>query len=65
MRPPFTLRKDTPAKAKHLLTREEGASLVEYGVLLGFVVVGVIASLTLLGAGLQALFQGLVNQLAT
>lgn len=46
-----------------LKDREEGASAVEYGLLIGLIAVVIIGVVTLLGGQLQSLFQDVVNAL--
>jgi pilus assembly protein Flp/PilA len=42
---------------------EEGASMVEYGLLVGLIAVVVIGAVTLLGTGISNLFTSVVNLL--
>jgi pilus assembly protein Flp/PilA len=48
-------------RARRIVRGEEGASLVEYGLLLGLIAVVCLAAVTLLGNNIAALF----NQIAT
>lgn len=41
--------------------REEGATAVEYGLLVGLIAVVIIAAVTLLGSKLNGLFQSIAN----
>lgn len=43
--------------------REEGATAVEYGVMVALVAVVIIAAVTLLGSQLAAMFQGIAGAL--
>ena len=47
-----------------LLSREEGQTLTEYGLLLFFIAVAAIAAVTALGVNVTAIFQNLADQLA-
>jgi len=49
--------------SKNFFTREDGASMTEYGLLLALIAVVCIAVITLLGTQLQAIFQTVVNAL--
>jgi pilus assembly protein Flp/PilA len=59
--------KSTLAKrAKQFFTRkEEGASLVEYGLLIGLIAIVCIAAITALGTEIQTVFNTLVTDLTT
>jgi Flp pilus assembly pilin Flp len=46
-----------PARWKVLFTREEGASLAEYGLLVGLIAAVCIGAVTLFGVNVVALFQ--------
>jgi pilus assembly protein Flp/PilA len=47
----------------NFLRDEEGASAVEYGLLIGLIAVALITVLGLLGTGLEGLFSSVENQL--
>jgi pilus assembly protein Flp/PilA len=51
------------AKLQSLLNREEGQSMVEYGMIIGLVAVGVVVVLTMLGTQINAMFQNIVTAL--
>ena len=46
-----------------LRDREEGATAVEYGLMVGLIAVAIIATVVLLGEQLNALFQGVTSEL--
>jgi pilus assembly protein Flp/PilA len=46
-----------------LRDREEGATAVEYGLMVGLIAVAIIATVVLLGDQLNQLFQGVTNEL--
>ena len=48
-------------QAKTRLSREEGATAVEYGIMVGLIAVVIIAAVTLVGTDLQALFNSIVT----
>jgi len=50
-------------KVRHFLKDEQGASAVEYGLIIGLIAVALIVVLTLLGGGLEGLFQNVCDQL--
>ena len=50
-------------KAQALLAREEGATAVEYALLVALIAVAIIAAVTALGGGLSTLFTNVKNQL--
>jgi len=50
-------------KAQTLLAREEGATAVEYALLVALIAVAIIAAVTALGGGLSTLFTNVKNQL--
>ena len=47
-----------------LRDREEGATAVEYGLMVGLIAVAIIATVVLLGEQLDQLFQGVTSELA-
>ena len=49
---------------KRLMKNEDGAALVEYGLLVGLIAVVIIASVLLLGTQLNTLFAAVTDQLA-
>ena len=51
------------AFAKDRLKEEKGATAVEYGLLVGLIAVAIIATVTLLGDQLNALFTQITNAL--
>lgn len=51
------------AKLQGLLNREEGQSMVEYGMIIGLVAVGVVVVLGLMGTQINAMFQSIVTAL--
>ena len=59
----FHMRKRTMKKmilrARRIVRREEGASLAEYGLLVGLIAVVCIAAVTLLGQNIAAAFQAI------
>ena len=46
-----------------LRDREEGATAVEYGLMVGLIAVAIIATVVLLGEQLNELFEGVTNEL--
>ena len=46
-------------RARRIVRREEGASLAEYGLLVGLIAVVCIAAVTLLGQNIAAAFQAI------
>jgi len=50
---------------KRLLTEEEGQALTEYGLLVGLIAIGVIATLALIGPELERIFKAILTQLKT
>ncbi len=55
--------KDLMGKVKHFIREEEGASAVEYGLLVAGIAVVVMASIYLIGQKLDAKFNEVANQL--
>jgi len=51
-------------KLAQLRDREEGATAVEYGLMVGLIAVAIIATVVLLGDQLNQLFQGVTAELA-
>lgn len=51
------------AFAKDRLRKEDGATAVEYGLLVGLIAVAIVATLLLLGPKLNGLFQTVLNAL--
>jgi pilus assembly protein Flp/PilA len=51
--------------AKDRFSREDGATAVEYGLLVGLIAVVIVAALLLLGPKLAGLFQGVTNVIPT
>lgn len=49
--------------AKKMLFNEEGAALVEYGLLVGLIAVVCIANIRTLGTAINALFKAIVDEL--
>jgi len=49
--------------AGRLIRNEEGASLVEYGLLVGFIAVVCIVAVTALGTNISAMFTNVAGQL--
>jgi pilus assembly protein Flp/PilA len=47
----------------HFFKDEEGASAVEYGLIIGLIAVALIVVLGLLGGGLEGLFDAVVDEL--
>ena len=52
-------------QAKNRLQREEGATAVEYGIMVALIAVAIIVAVTLLGEELVTLFKGITSDLAT
>lgn len=50
-------------RVKSTMRREEGQSLVEYGLIIALIAIVVIAALTLIGGHLQNLFGNIANSL--
>jgi pilus assembly protein Flp/PilA len=50
--------------AAKLLRREEGATLVEYGLLVALIAVACVVAITTLGGGISTLFTGVADDLA-
>lgn len=50
-------------KAQSLFTREDGATAVEYALLVALIAVAIIAAVTALGGGLNNLFTNVKSQL--
>jgi pilus assembly protein Flp/PilA len=48
---------------KRLLRREEGATMVEYGLVVGLIAVVALGAVTLLGTNVQATFNAIANAL--
>lgn len=46
---------------KMLMKNEEGATAIEYGLIAGLIAVVIIAAVTLLGADMAGVFQGLAD----
>lgn len=55
--------KDLMGKVKHFIREEEGASAVEYGLLVAGIAVVVMASIYLIGTKLNTKFSDVANQL--
>ena len=53
------------ALLRHLAQDERGQDLIEYGLLCGFVTLGVVLTATNLGAAVNGLFGGIDSQVAT
>lgn len=51
--------------AKDRFSREDGATAVEYGLLVGLIAVVIVAALLLLGPKLAALFNGVTDAIPT
>lgn len=51
------------AKLQSLLNREEGQSMVEYGMIIGLVAVGAVVVLGLMGTQITTMFQTIVTAL--
>jgi pilus assembly protein Flp/PilA len=51
--------------ARNLVRGEEGATLVEYGLLVGLIAVVAIAGITLMGTSVQTLFNYLAGEIPT
>ncbi len=51
-------------KLQELRDREDGATAVEYGLMVGLIAVAIIATVILLGDQLNQLFQGITTELA-
>lgn len=52
-------------KARDIARREEGATAVEYGLIIGLIAVVIIVAVTLLGDTLAGLFNTVTNELPT
>ncbi len=52
-------------KIQNFLTNEEGASAVEYGLIVGLIAVAIVVAATLVGTNLNGLFNGIAGQLGT
>lgn len=55
------------SKLQHFLRQEDGAAAIEYGLLAGLIAVAIIGMVTLVGGGLNAIFntvQGTLNAAA-
>ncbi len=52
------------AAAKKFVVAEEGASLVEYGLLVALIALGCIVALTALGGSLSTMFNGISTTVA-
>jgi pilus assembly protein Flp/PilA len=50
---------------QQLLDREEGATAVEYGLMVGLIAVAIIVTVTTLGGQLNSLFQEITTKLAS
>lgn len=50
-------------KIKNFIHDEEGASAVEYGLLVSLIAVAIIAAVTLLGNSLSAMFEGVAGKI--
>jgi pilus assembly protein Flp/PilA len=53
------------AFANSLRSQEEGATAVEYGLMVSLIAVAIIAGVTLLGGNLDTLFKGVAGKLPT
>jgi pilus assembly protein Flp/PilA len=51
-------------KLQQLRDREDGATAVEYGLMVGLIAVAIIATVVLLGEQLNSLFQTITDELA-
>ncbi len=51
-------------QAKQLFSREEGATMVEYGLMVALIAVVCLAAVTLLGGNVSAIFDSIANSVS-
>ena len=54
----------TAARAKRLVVREEGATMVEYGLMVALIAVVCLAAVTLLGTNVRGSFNNIATKLS-